>query len=101
MFLRIARLKFAIQQKHRCSATHIGPRIIVESLPDGSIWRGRVDAFRLHGHPQTDRCYAWIEGDGLGSTCFLKLKIAPVTSAQTAVRSVLAKRVLSRRLPAR
>ena len=100
MLLRIPRLKLAVERNHQCRATHVGTRLIVESLPDGSIWRGPVDVFELTGHPQTNRCYAWAEQRGLRSVCFTRLKIPPVKSAQAAVRVVLARRVLAPKLPA-
>lgn len=100
MILRIPRLKYAIQRKHRCRATRIGSRVIVERLPDGSIWRGAVEVFRLEGQSQTDRCYAWIEERGLRSVAVTRLRIPPVRSAQTAVRVVLARRILASKVPA-
>lgn len=100
MLLRIPRLKLAVERNHRCRATHIGTRLIVEPLPDGSIWRGVVHVFELAEHPQTDRCYAWAEQRGLRSVSFTRLKIPPVKSAQTAVRVVLARRILAPKLPA-
>ena len=99
MIFRITRLKFAVERTHRCRATHIGSRIIVEPLPDGTIWRGPVDVFELAGQPQSDRCYAWIEKRGLRSVCFTRLKTAAVKSAQAAVRAVLARRLLAPKLP--
>ena len=100
MLFRIPRLKLAVERNHRCRATHIGTRIIVEPLPDGSIWRGSVDVFEVNGQPETDRCYAWMEQRGVRSVCFTRLKIPPVRSAQAAVRVVLARRLLAPKLPA-
>lgn len=92
MLFRIPRLKHAVERNHRCRARHAGSRIIVEPCTDGSVWRGRIEVFELIGHEQTDRCYAWIEERGSRSVCFTRAKIPPVRSAQTAVRSVLARR---------
>lgn len=100
MLFRIPRLKLAVERNHRCRATHIGTRVIVESLPDGSIWRGPVEVFEITGHPQTNRCYAWDEQRRVRNVCFTRLKIPPVESAQAAVRVVLARRILEPKLPA-
>lgn len=101
MLFRIARLKLVIERKHRCHARHVGVRTIVESLPDGTIWRGMVDVFDLMGQPLSDRCYAWTEQRGGRLLSFTRLKSPPVRSAQTAVRAVLARRLLAPKLPAR
>lgn len=101
MLFRIARLKLVIERKHRCHARHVGVRTIVESLPDGSVWRGRVDVFDLIGQPQTNRCYAWTEQRGERLLSFTRLKVPPVQSAQMAVRAVLARRLLAPKLPVR
>lgn len=101
MLFRISRLKLVIERKHRCHARHVGVRTVVESLPDGSIWRGTVHVFDLVGQPLADRCYAWTEQRGERLFSFIRLKIPPVQSAQTAVRAVLARRLLAPKLPAR
>jgi hypothetical protein len=99
MIFRITRLKFAVERAHRCRATHVGSRIIVEPLPDGTVWRGPVDVFELAGQPKSNRCYAWIEKRGFRSVCFTRLKTSAIRSAQTAVRAVLARRLLEPKLP--
>ena len=100
MPFQILRLKLAVERQHKCKAKHAGSRVIVETSPDGTIWRGKVEAFELTNHPGADRCYAWVEQRGARSLCFIRLKIPPVTSAQTAVRVVLARRSLEEKLPA-
>ena len=99
MIFRTTRLKSAVERAHRCHATHLGSRIIAEPLPDVTVWRGPVDVFQLAGQPQSDRCYAWAEKRGFRSVCFTRLKTAAVKSAQTAVRAVLARRLLAPKLP--
>ena len=77
--------------EHNCAAEHISSRLVVEHRPDGSVWRGVVDTFDLTGHPQSDRCYAWVDESAGGAVCTV-LRIAPVKSVQTAVRTVLVQR---------
>ena len=101
MLFRIARLKLLIERKYRCHARHVGLRTVVEPLPDGSIWRGTVDVFDLLGQSRADRCYAWTERRGDRLLSFTRLKVPPVRSAQTAVRAVLARRLLAPKLPSR
>jgi len=97
---RIRRLKRAVERNHRCKAEHAGSRVIVEPLPDGSIWRGLIEVFDVAGQAQADRCYAWVEQRGLRSVCVTRLKTQPVTSAQAAVRRSLARSLLaSKNLP--
>lgn len=101
MLFRIPRLKHAVERNHRCRAEHIGSRIIVEPLPGGQIWRGKIEVFALTGHPQADRCYAWTENRGTRSVSFTRLRVPPVKSAQTAVRQVLAGRQIRTKLQSR
>ena len=99
MPFQILRLKLAIERKHKCVASHVGSRVIVETGPDRAIWRGRVEVFDLTKHSKAERCYAWIEPRGNRSVSFIRLRIPPVTSAQKAVRGVLLSRSLEGRLP--
>ncbi|PZR76815.1 MAG: hypothetical protein DLM73_01270 [Chthoniobacterales bacterium] len=96
MIFRIARLRRAIERRHHCNARHVGSRIIVEQLPQGGVWRGQVDVFDLTGHPQAERCYAWLDEGPGRTTCKIRLKVPPVRSAQTAVRASLTRRTKNR-----
>jgi hypothetical protein len=88
----IIRLKHAIHVEHQCRAEHTNTKLIVERAPDGSIWRGTVHGFDLVDHSEAQRCYGWIEKINRLPICVTRLKLAPVTSAQTAVREVLLRR---------
>jgi hypothetical protein len=101
MPFRILRLKRAVEQKHRCKAEHTGSQVIVEPLPDGSIWRGFVEVFDVTGNPKASRCYAWLEQNATRSVPYTRLDTPPVTSAQEAVRGSLARRLLAPTLPPR
>lgn len=96
MLLRIPRLKYLVAKRHRCRADHTGSRVVVERLPDGGVWRGTVEVFELTGHPETDRCYAWVEKSAGEYRWVTRLKVPPVKSAQTAVRATLARRKRTR-----
>ena len=101
MPFRVLRLKHAVERNHHCKAEHAGSRVVVEHLPDGSIWRGMVEVFDVTGPANASRCYAWIEQHATRSVCFTRLKVPPVTSAQIAVRRALGRRLLEGKLPAR
>jgi hypothetical protein len=100
MPFRVLRLKHAVERNHRCKAEHAGSRVIVEPLPDGSIWRGVVEVFDVIGPAKANRCYAWIEQHAKRSVCFTRLKAPPITSAQIAVRRALGRRLLAGKVPA-
>lgn len=89
--LEISRLKRSVERQHRCRATHAGTRIIVERLPGGAIWRGKVEVFDIAGNEQTDRCYAWFASAGERRLCVTRLRVGVVRSAQSAVRAELAR----------
>ena len=84
---RIDNLRDAIQIGHHCRAEHVASTLIVERLPNGAIWRGPVEVFDIIGHPEAKRCYAWSQSAATQESPVIVLEIAPVRSAQTAVRT--------------
>jgi hypothetical protein len=98
MPFRILRLKRVVERNHDCKAEHAGSRVIVEPKPDGSIWRGSVELFTVTGRADSDRCYAWIEYNGDQTIYVTRLRIGSVTSAQQAVRTVIAVRSIQDRV---
>ena len=102
MPFRLLRLKRAVERNHRCKAEHVGSRVVVEPLPDGSIWRGIVEVFDVSRQPKADRCYAWIEQRGVRNVSVTRLKVPQINSAQAAVRRWLARQLLAaKNLPTR
>jgi hypothetical protein len=55
-----------------------------------TVWQGRVEVFRLHGHPTAWHAYAWSHlesSNDEGERIVTVLRIAPVESPLTAVRA--------------
>lgn len=99
--LELPRLKHAVERQQRCRATHCESRIVVERLPSGVIWRGKVEVFEISGRAGSDRCYAWIDETGKRRRYITHLRAGPVHSAQSAVQVEFAKRPASEELPER
>ena len=69
---------------------------VIEDVTGPSVedlyWSGYVEIFRLHGHPEAKRCYAWSTysgepGDEIHYVAVLELP--PVDSPHAAVRAAI------------
>jgi len=83
---RIRKLGEAIETTHECNAVHVGTEIVVEFFRDSVAWNGLVEIFDLKGHPKAKRCYAWSYPVTDDTQCVTVLEIAPIDSAESAVR---------------
>ncbi len=73
---------------HHCTARHGGSEPVIELFRGEVAWDGVVEMFDLHGHPKTNRCYAFMED---GETHYTTvLEIPPVDSPETAVKVAIA-----------
>jgi len=65
---------------------------VKEVFQGKTVWDGIVHVFNLHGHPQTDRLYAWWHdtGDPEKPRLVTVLHIHPATTPLSAVRAFIA-----------
>jgi hypothetical protein len=80
----IARLQLTIQHLHNCAAVHRESVPVHEVFDGKTVWDGDVEVFDLTGHPKAKRCYGWSYGEPEEFITILEL--APVDSAQAAVK---------------
>jgi hypothetical protein len=82
-------LKKAVEQLHKCRASHIEDVIVLEKFGADTVWEGIVSVFEIKGHNKVDKCYAWsspIEGS-TKRRFYAVLKIPPVDSPEKAIRA--------------
>ena len=69
-----------------------------EKLGDATVWEGNVEVFELQGHPEADKCYAWMHresgatGNVLNSENVRLITVLgkrPVDSPEVAVRAAI------------
>jgi len=89
-------LQDAIRRLHGCESEYAGRDDVIEDVTGPSVedlyWSGYVEIFRLHGHPEAKRCYAWSTysgepGDEIHYVAVLELP--PVDSPHAAVRAAI------------
>jgi hypothetical protein len=85
-----AALVKAFRDLYDCEAIHL-ETVRVEVSKNKLRWLGNVEVFRLSGHPQTARGYAWACDKLKTGDIVALLQLPPVLSPRTAVRVVLAK----------
>ncbi len=82
-------LRQAVEHLHSCEATHIEDVAVIEKIGSETVWKGIVHVFKIKGHPQATKCYAWsspIEGS-TKRRYYAVLHIPPVDSPEKAVRA--------------
>lgn len=85
-------LRDVIYKMHGVPATHVESVPVKEVFQGKTVWDGVVEVFDLHGHPKTNRVYAWShETDDPNNPTrhVMVLHIPPVVSPLTAVRAAI------------
>ena len=83
-----AQLKRAVESQHGCTATFLESVPVKETWEGEMVWEGIVHVFRIDGHPQANKAYAWsspIEGSDK-RRLFAVLRQPRVPSPAEAVR---------------
>lgn len=86
----IEELRDVIEKLHGIRATHVETVPIKEEFQGQTIWEGEVEVFDLHGHPETNRVYAWAhetEDADHPRRHVTVLHIPPATSPRKAVQA--------------
>lgn len=95
----IDELRDVIGKLHNARATHVESVPVTETHKGQVVWDGIVEVFRLRGHPQTNRIYAWAHDtdDPTNPKRYVTvLHIPPVVSPQTAVQAAILQEYKSR-----
>jgi len=90
-------LQVAIQQRHKCSATHRDTIYVEEEFQGKTLWKGDVEVFELEDHPKATHCYAWLHhegGEAFRQITFLN--VWPVTSPVSAVKAAIALDIMAK-----
>lgn len=99
----IEELKDIIRQMHGAEATHVDSVPVLESFDGHTVWDGRVEVFKLHGHPKAAHVYAWshhTDDPKNPKRHVTVLHLGPVTSPQTAVQAAIVQELRSARAEA-
>jgi hypothetical protein len=86
-------LRNAIRRLHGVESSHIESVPVKEVFRGETVWEGKVEVFKLHGHPKANRAYAWSHDTGDPNhprKHVTVLHIPPVLSAAMAVRAAIA-----------
>ena len=85
----IATLKEAIEGLHCVTATHIESVPVKEEHKGQTVWEGIVEVFHIHGHPKTERAYAWMHDSGETTYPVTVLHIHPALTPAAAVKAFI------------
>lgn len=85
----IDELRDAIRKLHGCEADHVETVQVNETFQGRPVWQGEVEVFNIRGHPKAKRAYAWSHKTDKGERFVAVLELAPVDSAQKAVKAAI------------
>lgn len=86
-------LRDVIRHLHGVESSHIESVPVKEVFRAETVWEGKVEVFKLHGHPRAPKAYAWSHDTGDPShprEHVTVLHVPPVLSAAMAVRAAVA-----------
>jgi hypothetical protein len=88
---RLRHLTQVVETLHACQCVHASTAFVHEVIEEGALlWKGRVEAFTLMGHPKAEEAFAWSWEDEAGRwQCAAVLAIPPILSPREAVRAVV------------
>jgi hypothetical protein len=92
-------LRDVIRRLHGVESSHLETVPVKETFQGKTVWDGDVEVFALHGHPKTNRAYAWAHDtdDPQNPRRHVTvLHIPPVVSPITAVRAAIVQEFKSR-----
>lgn len=84
----IDKLRDVIRELHGVEATHVETVPVTETFQGQTVWEGDVEVFRIDGHPEASRVYAWSHGDP--PQHITVLQIPPATTPLRAVQVAIA-----------
>ena len=88
----IEELSEAIRRLHGVESKHVESVPVKETFQGKTVWEGVVEVFELIGHPEAARLYAWsheTDNPKKPRRHITVLHIAPITSAEVAVRAAI------------
>jgi len=84
------RLQQAIRDLHGLDAEHVESVDVLETFEGKTVWEGKVETFRVRGHPQATHAYAWTYADDDGNLHHVAvLGVPPVDTPQNAVKAAV------------
>jgi hypothetical protein len=95
----IETLEETILKLHGCKAEYVGTVPVTETFQRKTVWEGDVEVFRILGHEQAKRCYAWSHETESGKCYLAVLEIPPIDSPQTAVQAAIVNEFKSKQKP--
>ena len=86
----IERLRQAIRDLHGCESSFLESVPVLETFEGETVWEGVVQVFRLYGHPDAYKCYAWSHETDAGRRKFVAvLHKGKVDSPTAAVQATI------------
>jgi hypothetical protein len=82
-------IRNAVENIHKCTATHVESVAVFERFAGKPVWEGVVDVFDLKDCPEANRCYAWTFEERGEAQYVAMLHRSPAISPATAVRAYL------------
>jgi hypothetical protein len=95
----IEELRDVIRRLHGVESSHLETVPVKEAFQGKTVWDGDVEVFALHGHPKTNRVYAWsheTDDPANPKRHVTVLHIPPVVSPVLAVRAAIVQEFKSR-----
>ena len=95
----IEELRSVIRRLHGVESSHVETVPVKETFQGKTVWDGDVEVFALHGHPKTNRVYAWsheTDDPANPKRHVTVLHIPPVVSPVLAVRAAIVQELKSR-----
>ena len=88
----ISELQDVIRRLHGVESKHVESVPVKETFQGKTVWEGIVEVFELVGHPKAPRVYAWshdTDDPKKSRRHVTVLHIAPILSAEAAVRAAI------------
>ena len=83
-------LREKIRESYGYDCRHVASEEVHEVFEGATVWQGTVEVFKLIGHPNVRRAYAWAYEEGGKTKIVTVLGEIPISSPRGALRAFIA-----------
>ena len=92
-FSYLEALTHAIEKGFSCKAKSLRTIPVKEPFQGKTAWEGKVEVFKMIGHPKAKQAYGWGFEEGKKAKFATVLGIPPVTDPQSAIKAYILSKI--------
>ena len=88
-------LRDSVTALHGCGCSHLSTSRVVEWFESQKVFDGPIETFKLSGHPEVTKAFAWAFHNGTEPQYVAVLNLPPINDPSDAVRAAIASKTFT------